>query len=292
MQKSEVLKKLLSVKSWQSGDKRAPHKPLLMLYALARLRQGYARITFEETEPVLRGLIAAYGPSGKGRSEYPFVRLCNDGIWYVEGDAGSINTRKDYSPSSLKKLHATGGFQAEFITHLQDKDTSSELIRYLLETNFPESLHEDILNELGLDLNEDMLVSFKRKRDPNFRIKTLEAYRSSCAVCGYSIRSGDNLVGIEAAHIKWHQAGGPDEPVNGVALCSLHHKLYDRGLFLFESDFVLRVSPQANGPGIDFWLKQFEDRPISRPITEKLYPQKEFIDWHFREVFKKGYNTE
>ena len=36
-------------------------------------------------------------------------------------------------------------------------------------------------------------------------------------------------LGIEAAHIKWHQAGGPDTEDNGLALCTLHHKRFDRG---------------------------------------------------------------
>jgi HNH endonuclease len=37
-------------------------------------------------------------------------------------------------------------------------------------------------------------------------------------------------VGIEAAHVQWFNFGGPDSLDNGLALCSLHHKLFDVGV--------------------------------------------------------------
>lgn len=89
-------------------------------------------------------------------------------------------------------------------------------------------MHEDILQAIGFDL-EDERQSEKRNRSPNFRENVLRAYEYRCAVCGFDVRMGHYPVGLEAAHIKWHQAGGPDIEVNGLALCALHHKLFDRG---------------------------------------------------------------
>ena len=37
------------------------------------------------------------------------------------------------------------------------------------------------------------------------------------------------FVGLEAAHIRWHQFSGPDINENGLALCSIHHRLFERG---------------------------------------------------------------
>ena len=58
----------------------------------------------------------------------------------------------------------------------------------------------------------------------------LTAYEYQCAV---RLRIRWTLlreaVGLEAAHIRWWAADGPDEVDNAVALCSLHHKLLDRG---------------------------------------------------------------
>lgn len=96
---------------------------------------------------------------------------------------------------------------------------------------------------IGLDIE----FKGKRSRDPNFRNKILRAYKYSCAVCGFNVRLGNNLVGIEAAHIKWHQAGGPDREDNGIALCSMHHKLF----------YVNRVeySPRFGRSTWNKWIK-------------------------------------
>ena len=61
-------------------------------------------------------------------------------------------------------------------------------------------------------------------RDPRFRKNVLEAYDERCAVCEYDIRFGDRLLGLEAAHIRWHSHEGGDVAPNGLALCSTHHK--------------------------------------------------------------------
>ena len=69
------------------------------------------------------------------------------------------------------------------------------------------------------------------------------------------MRLGRNPVALEAAHIKWRQAGGPDLEVNGLALCSLHHKLFDRGAFTLSNDLEILVSDDAHGTaGFQEWL--------------------------------------
>jgi putative restriction endonuclease len=72
------------------------------------------------------------------------------------------------------------------------------------------------------------------------------------------VRLGDTLVGLEAAHIKWYQAGGPDAEVNGIALCSLHHTLFDRGAFTLSDSMRIQVSERAHGStGFQEWLMVF-----------------------------------
>src|SRR5207253_1087838 len=43
------------------------------------------------------------------------------------------------------------------------------------------------------------------------------------------------------------QAGGPDHESNGPALCVLHHKTFDLGVFTLSAADVLLVSDWANG---------------------------------------------
>src|SRR5690606_34370718 len=94
-------------------------------------------------------------------------------------------------------------------------------------------------------------------------------------------------VGVEAAHIKWHQAGGPDIEENGIALCSLHHKLFDRGVFTLNSERKFLVSEYANGgEGFDEWVMKYHGQFIRHPVSQNYNPNNVFLDWHVREVFK------
>jgi predicted restriction endonuclease len=47
---------------WSRGDQRAPHKPLLVLYALGRWSRGESGdIAFRDAEPVLTSLLKEFG---------------------------------------------------------------------------------------------------------------------------------------------------------------------------------------------------------------------------------------
>ena len=44
-------------------------------------------------------------------------------------------------------------------------------------------------------------------------------------------RMGQQSSGLEAAHLKWYRAHGVDEVPNGIAMCALHHRVFDLGAF-------------------------------------------------------------
>ena len=151
----------------------------------------------------------------------------------------------------------------------------------ILERHFPESLHQDILNAVGLTLE-----TAKKKRDPAFRQRVLKAYEYRCAVCGFDVRLGSVSIALDAAHIRWHQAGGPDTESNGLALCVLHHKTFDLGVFTL-TDGVLVVSDQTNGTaGFVETLLAYHGRPIRPPQHPGWRPEPKHVEWHGREVFK------
>lgn len=152
-----------------------------------------------------------------------------------------------------------------------------------MENHFSETLHEDILRQVGLEF----IYQGKRQRDPRFREKILRAYEYSCAVCGFNVRLGNNLVGVEAAHIKWHQAGGPDSEENGIALCSMHHKLFDRGVFTLSDTRTFLVAEVVNGTnGFEEWLMRYHGQTLRSPIHPAYRPELSYVNWHVREVFK------
>ena len=103
------------------------------------------------------------------------------------------------------------------------------------------------------------------------------------------MRVGNSLVALEAAHIRWHQAGGPDSEENGMALCALHHKLFDRGAFTLTDEMKINVSDRANGTqGFDEWLMAYHGKELLKPQRPSYYPGPEHVAWHICEVFQ-GY---
>jgi putative restriction endonuclease len=282
MKIEEIMKKINNLTIWKKGDQRAPHKPLLILFALGQIQTGNSRLLpYEFVRDKLQELLREFGPIRKSyHPEEPFVRLTKDGIW-------ELSKHVDYKNPSNKKLltdNVSGGFMLEVYKYLtSNPNLIQDIAQTILEEHFPDTLHEDILESVGLEFN----TNTHKKRDPHFREKILRAYGYSCAICGYNVRLAHSLVGVEAAHIKWHQAGGPDIEENGIALCSLHHKLFDRGVFTISRDRIMIVSQDAHGThGFNEWLLKFHGQIIREPIQEFYYPNHSYLNWHVREVFR------
>jgi putative restriction endonuclease len=202
-----ILERFDKLNVWSRGDQRAPHKPLLVLYALGRWTRGETNdIPFREVEPTLTGLLKEFGPPRSSyHPEYPFWRLQNDGVWSVQA-TGQLTARKSNSdpPKSELLAHdARGGFTPEVQAALQAEPAlASEIASRLLEHHFPESIHADILAAVGLTPGTTTKV--ERKRDPQFRQRVLTAYEYRCAVCGFDVRLGSVSIALDAAHIRWH----------------------------------------------------------------------------------------
>lgn len=276
---------------WKRGDRRAPHKPLLLLYALGRLYSERRRLLpYLEVDERLRRLLHDFGPPRKRHHpEYPFWRLQNDGLWTVP-DADQLERRKsntDAKLSELKGKNVAGGFtEPVYALLIRQPELVSELAGRLLDAHFPASLHEEILDAVGLDRVPAQRAD-RPPRDPGFRDKVLRAYGYQCAVCGYDVQLNSRPVGLEAAHVKWHQAHGPDTEENGLALCVLHHKLLDRGAWRLTDDYCFLASEQVHGSaGMDEWVLRFHGEELRAPVRPDYRVRSAFIQWHVREVFR------
>jgi putative restriction endonuclease len=290
MDREELIRRIHNLKMWQRGDQRAPHKPLLLLYALGRCLRGQDRlIPYADVDRDLRKLLSDFGPPRQSlHPENPFCRLQTDGIWELWGAEnlqGEVEA-KDIPKTKLLRHNVHGGFTQDIYRSLiSDRQLVTELVTKILEANFPATYHEDLLQAVGIELVDK--AAEVKPRDPYFRNKVLLAYEYQCAVCGFNVRLGDSLIALEAAHIKWHQAGGPDLENNGIALCSMHHKLFDRGAFTITDTMVMKVSEIAHGTvGFKEWLMAFHGCEITPPQRPTYYPESSFVRWHFKEVFK------
>lgn len=288
MTTTELLQKFSSLNIWRQGDQRAPHKPFVILTALAELqRKGSSRISYAEKKDHLIRLLKDFGPQRKSyHPEEPFARLANEKetIWILEGDL-PINT-KSPSTNRLIEANATGQFSANIEGFLLKNDAAArELAQMILDEHFPPSIHEDIIDAVGLDM-----AIIKAIRDPAFRNKIMIAYERRCAICSFNVQLGDTYIGLDAAHIKWKKAHGPDTETNGLLLCTMHHKLFDRGAFTVNEKMEIMISDQAHGTfGFQEWLMDYQGQKLRLPQRQQYYPEPSFTDWHVREVFHGRY---
>jgi putative restriction endonuclease len=288
MTRDDLFSRFESLTTWSSGGQRAPHKPLLILYALGEWARGQQSVRFADARQPLTDLLRDFGPPRQSyHPEYPFWRLQTDGVWDVTGSCPiPIGADGGASTKSLLDANAMGQFSADIRAALTAEPALlAELARAVVQAHFPESLHQDILQAVGLELAD--FRAGGGGRDPNFRKLVLNAYGHRCAVCGFQVLLSGSPIALEAAHIKWHQADGPAVIRNGLALCVMHHKIFDLGAFTISHDCTVLVSDVASGlAGFSETLLNFHGRQLLSPVHSRDLPDPKFIDWHAREVFR------
>lgn len=275
---------------WKRGAQRAPHKPLLVLLALGALERGERWLSFREVDEHLGTLLQQFGPPRKRHHpEYPFWRLQNDGVWTIPHTGPLARRQSNVDPlkSELLKKDVHGGFTGDVWDALRaHEELRGRIARLMLEEHFPQSLHEDLLSAVGLEM-PTIGGRTERDRDPSFRAEVLRAYSYRCAVCGFDLKLDLVPLGLEAAHIQWHAAGGPDQVSNGLALCALHHKMLDRGAIHVTAGLRLLVSEAVHGSSP--YLERLRARHgsvLDGPQRTAYYPEDDFVGWHLREVYR------
>ena len=289
MSSSQSLQQAIAdMNTWRKGEQRAPHKPLLLLYVLAGYQQGHGRVFdyASEIRDNLYSLLERFGPQRtQYRPDMPFWRLQGDGFWQLKNAerCSTFGSSQQPPTGELVKHHVAGGFDEQhYVRLIKNKNLINTLARQILEAHFTESIQEELADELGFELQ-----LLRKQRDPLFRQQVLRAYNYECAICGFNMRHDNTSVALEAAHIKWKQHGGPCEIPNGLALCAIHHKAFDKGSIGLDENMRVQISEAVNGSGIVgrlFW--DFQGKNISLPQIQAYYPQDEFVEWHRREVFR------
>lgn len=288
MKSEELQDRFNRLNVWKSYDQRAPHKPLLVLWAIGRCLRGEDRlVSFKEASHELAELLRLYGPPRKNvNPEYPFWRLRSDGVWEVLGsDRISETVSKDAHVSSLLKENAHGGFPKEINDALQaDKELAVRIAQSLLDAHFSSTRHDAVLQDVGIGSEFEYIRRRIRNRD--FSDTVLAAYGHQCAVCEFAIRLDKVPIGLEAAHIRWHCAKGPDLIQNALSLCSLHHTLFDAGAFTLYPERRILVSGQVTGRNSDETLGRYQSKEIILPEDDGDFPNPEFLNWHHNNVFQ------
>lgn len=292
----QVLERFVALRQHQRDGQRSPHKPLLVLLALGRLAAtGSSELPWSAAESELADLIAEFGPPSRtGRAQsaaYPFTRLRADGVWVLDQDV-----QMDLVGPLASRL-VTGRLESSVESALRDDPVLiGTTARALVLSNFPETVAPDVLAAVGfdpdavlspaVDLGDDRRAAMQRRRNPAWRTAVLQAWDRQCAFCGYDGQLAGASAGIDAAHVRWFTFDGPDDLDNGLALCALHHKLFDLGALGLDLNLRVLVSAVFTArASAGRAVYELHGRLLTpRPGT--VTPSAGHITWHTREVFK------
>ncbi len=152
MHPDDLREAVANIKMWQRGDQRAPHKPLLLLYALGRLTRGEPRLmSYEEVKTELKELFVEFAPGlKKHEPAYPFIRLANDNIWELKG-LGDIDTKRNWTDKELIDNKTFGGFSFDVHNLLKSDDALSLEIAFIIaRENFTGVFQNKLIERLGI----------------------------------------------------------------------------------------------------------------------------------------------
>ena len=315
----DILARFQRLKLWSKNGRRAPHKPLLALWAIGRCLSGEERMApFTLVDRELGKLLRTFGPPRKAtHTEFPFWRMRNDAVWELDNPRAVTTTQSgDARRHSLLEENVHGGLlEEDYLAFRAHPIVAWEVADMLIAAHFPDTYRDDILQATGfagsagelrrprqrgevgavergdvLEIRDEAAeyeLSRQRKRHPGFRRAVLGAYRDQCAVCGLDIRLAGVPIVVEAAHIHWLKDAGPSSVCNGIALCVLHHRLFDRGAFTVANDFRVVVATHVEGVGLQDALGRFNCQRLQViPVFDNLRPHRQYLSWHAKEVFK------
>ena len=118
-----------------------------------------------------------------------------------------------------------------------------------------------------------------------FREVVLASYESTCAVCSLGLPEL-----LNASHIiPWSEdIKRRADPQNGIALCALHDRAFDRGLLSINHDYRILVSKNAKLPAPPrlhtVGLLDIEGQPLRLPT--RFLPDPQALAFHREHVYQ------
>lgn len=257
----------------------APNKPLLLLYLISNLYNNNSSLTnWATVNKELGEVLMNYG--NKGNVLDPFFRLRTDKLFEVPAidKSNFTNPQEGGFIAYLNRENPEGFLPKEFEIFLLQADNMSKVIGIILHKYFPMTIHDMVLTDLNLPYTYHLPVMPRSeiRRERAFSKTVLSKYKYRCLFCDYYGVLNKKNVGIDAAHIVMHSRGGSNSIDNGLSLCSLCHRLFDRGALSLDGGFNILVSPFYEGK-----LNVKINEPIVNPTANMLI----HVNWHRREIF-------
>ncbi len=146
------LERLTRVRRYRDQQGRAPHKPLVLMHALAGLGRGRTSAEFRLVEAEVGPIIVDCWNDAPAVHE-PFVRLLHDGIWQLSAPEAAILTPAGgISVGRLRKLAVRGGFPEDICRILLEQPQRITWAARILAFEVDMSDRTgDVLRRLGLE---------------------------------------------------------------------------------------------------------------------------------------------
>lgn len=142
----------------------------------------------------------------------------------------------------------------------------------------------DGVESLGVPASEQRRyaasIARRRLHQVMFRSRVLLAYRSRCAVCRLQ-----EPVLLEASHIVGDAEGGEPIVPNGLSLCTIHHRAFDRHLLGVSPQFEVRIHSRllerTDGPMLLHGLQAMHGTALQLPAKSADRPDRDLLASRF-----------
>lgn len=233
-----------------------------------------------------------------GRDEYRFYLnndIENNGLFFKEGDIVIFTARANVEENEFQKIY--------FTKKISENSENYELINNILEQNNIGGGHAlydgDILNleqevieydlsgakiEISNQVVDQISNSTKSIESlfttSVFRDFVMTGYCRKCAITGINIEY-EELLNLEAAHIKPRAHGEINLPSNGIAMSRDMHWAFDKGFFTISDDYTIIVHTDVKSE----YLNQFNGKRMFLPENDFFKPNKDFLKYHREYIF-------
>ncbi len=152
-----------------------------------------------------------------------------------------------------------------------------------------EPLEDDIEEAIAIFIGptETERLTRVRRAQGAFRRAVLASYESQCAICRIALPAM-----LCASHIiPWrHDETRRADPTNGLALCALHDRAFDRGMIAVNDDLRLVVSSRAQtgSPPPLHQLGLIDIAGQSLHLPRRFHPDPAALAYHKERVFLAG----
>ncbi len=297
---------------------RAPYKPILLMAIMDLIAQqvidaNLIRLNADLMDAFDLYWVRVVGGNRESNPVMPFNHMRSEGFWHlvdgdgVEPDLQSVDRNEIFRRIKSQILFAR--LDEDLFQLLHVSESRDALRRVLVETYFAPEVRPIIvevsrITTSSFEYSRDLLnrsrgrftlqeapsveeVYVAEVRSTAFRRVVVEAYHHTCAVCRIRIVTPEGRTSVAAAHIVPWSYSHNDDPRNGMALCGLHHWIFDQGLVTVTPEYTIKVSPilalneQHAGP-----VLALDGKAIYTPADRILWPARIALRWHMHTIFR------